>query len=277
MTHLVDVEALNLRSQPAIAPNNRLGILHLGQAVEMIEGGTDKWHFVQTKLNKADVKGFVAVEIPAQPATGFVPHPSLRTPVSGAREALVSAAIEQWLRFAKGMGRENADPFYRFVGEMWKAIKIPNLDGKDVDTPWSAAAISFMVRNAAASFSSYSKFKFAAAHSKYMHDSIVQREKKNALAPFWGFELHEALPQIGDIVGRWREIPRTFQDAATSDSFKSHSDIVVSVSSDFVLTIGGNVRNSMGIGRYPKMPSEHLSGAEGAIILMVNQVDSDVA
>ncbi|MDO8777612.1 MAG: DUF2272 domain-containing protein [Burkholderiaceae bacterium] len=272
MTHFVDVEALNLRSQSGIAPNNRLGILHLGQLVQVLDGGTEKWHKVRTKLNETDVEGFVAMEIPAQPATGFVPHPSLRNPVSDAREVLVAAAIKQWLRFAKGLGRENIDPFYKYVGEMWKALKV-NLDGKDVDTPWSAAAISFMVQIAATSLPSYAKFKFAAAHSKYMHDSIVKRNRGDTSVPFWGVQLHEALPQIGDIVGRWREVPRTFQDAATSDSFKSHSDVIVSVSPDFVLAIGGNISNSVGISRYPKMPSGHLSSSEGAIILMVNQAD----
>lgn len=270
MAHFVDVEALNLRSGPEVNASNRIGLLHLGQSVDIIDGGTDKWHKVRVSLGGEDVEGFVAKDISAQPVTGFVSHPSLREPVSDAREALVAAAVGQWLRFEKGQGKENVDPFFKFVGEMWKAIGI-KLDGKDVDVPWSAAAISFMVRNAAATFPSYGKFKFAAAHSKYMHDSIVKRSKGDTSVPFWGFRLHEALPQIGDIVGRWREVPRTFQDAVVSDSFKSHTDIIVSVSPDFVLAIGGNISNSASISRYPKNPSGHLSEAQGAIILMVNQ------
>lgn len=271
MPHLVDIEALNLRSSPEVASGNRLGVLHLGQPVEILEGGTQDWHKVRVAGTGGPKEGFVAKSISAQPITGFVPHPSLREPVSDSREALVAAAIKQWLRFAMGQGKETTDPFFKFVGEMWKAIGL-KLDGKDADVPWSAAAISFMVRDAAEAFPGYKKFKFAAAHSKYMHDSVRKRKTEDASAPFWGFQLHEALPQIGDIVGRWREVPRTFQDVETSDAFKSHSDIIVSVNPDFVLAIGGNISNSVSISKYPKRPSGHLSDAEGAIILMANQV-----
>ena len=271
MTHFVDVEALNFRSAPEVNPSNRKAVLHIGQPVEVLDGGNQDWHKIRVDLDDGTTEGFVAKVITAQPATGFVSHPSLRESVSDAREALVAAAIAQWLRFAKGQGKENIDPFFKFVGEMWKGISI-KLDGKDVDVPWSAAAISFMVRQAAALFPGYGKFKFAAAHSKYMHDSIVKRNKDDSSVPFWGFRLDEALPQIGDIVGRWREVPRTFQDAVVSDSFKSHTDIIISVSPDFVLAIGGNISNSVSISRYPKTASGHLSDAQGAIILMVNQM-----
>lgn len=271
MLHFVDIEALNFRSSPEVLPDNRLDVLPLGQAVDVLEGGTQDWHRVRVESAGDSTEGFVARTISAQPATGFLPRPSLRAPVSAAREALIAAATRQWLRFARGQGKENADPFFKFVGEMWKAIGI-KLDGKDVDVPWSAAAISFMVRDAAESVPGYKKFKFAAAHSKYMHDSVRKRKSEDASAPFWGFPLHEALPQIGDIVGRWREVPRTFQDVESSDSFKSHSDIIVSIQPDFVLAIGGNINNSVSISKYPKEPSGYLSGSEGAIVLMVNQL-----
>jgi hypothetical protein len=38
------------------------------------------------------------------------------------------------------------------------------------------------------------------------HDSIVTRAANDTGAPFWGFQLTEAMPQIGDIVGKWREV-----------------------------------------------------------------------
>jgi len=271
MAHFVDVEALNFRSAPEVNPGNRKAVLHIGQAVEVLGGGAQEWHQVRVDLADGPADGFIAKVIAAQPVTGFLARPSLREPVSEAREELVATAIAQWLRFSKGQGKENVDPFFKFVGEMWKGIGI-KLDGKDVDVPWSAAAISFMARKASARFPVYGKFKFAAAHSKYMHDSIMKRKSGSTDVPFWGFRLDEALPEIGDIVGRWREVPRTFQDAVVSDSFKSHTDIIISVSPDYVLAIGGNIRNSVSISRYPKTASGHLSDAEGAIILMVNQL-----
>jgi hypothetical protein len=259
----VDLEALNLRSEPVTIPATRIGVLHLAQRVE--------------ELGPAEAAGWVKVraEVDGEAREGVVKgeidgRPSLREPVSAAREALVGEAIGEWLRFEKGLGLEHHDPFFRFVGEMWQAIGLA-LDGKDRDTPWSAAAISFMVRNAAGRAPKYGAFRFAPSHSKYMHDSIAKRKAGDAGAPFWGFRLHERRPQIGDIVGRWRETPRDFDDAETSDSFKSHTDIIVSVSPDFVLAIGGNVRQSVSITRYEKTGAGFLAAEDGVFIHMVNQ------
>ena len=152
---------------------------------------------------------------------------------------------------------------------MWQAIG-QDLDGKDRDVPWSAAAISFIVRQAGTEFETYRRFKFAAAHSRYLHDSIVKRNAADQRAPFWGFRLHERRPAIGDIVARWRETPRTFDDAVHSDSFKSHTDIIISISPDFVLAMGGNVQQSMNITRYKKTPSGFVAADGEAMMLMVN-------
>jgi hypothetical protein len=270
MTHFVDLEALNLRATPGVALDNQIARLHLGQPVDLLDGPPAEWLRVRAAVDGQAREGFVKAQIDAQPATGFLPRASLRAAVSPAREALVAAAIRQWLRFEKGQGRETAEPFFRFVGEMWQAIG-QSLDGRDTDVPWSAAAISFMVRDAARDFPAYASFRFAAAHSRYIHQSIVRRRQSDTSAPFWGHELHEALPQIGDIVARWRETPRDFADAEASDSFKSHTDIIVSISPDFVLALGGNVGNSVRLTRYDKRPSGHLDASQGVIALMVNR------
>lgn len=270
MIKYVDVEALNLRSQPVVSPATRKALLHLGQRVETLaDAPADGWWRVRTEVDGAPQEGFVKAVIAAQPATGFVEQASLREPVSDAREALVAEAVGQWKRFAFGQGKEHHDPFAGFIAEMWRAIG-QNLSGRDRDIPWSAAAISFMVRKAGERVGMYRNFRFAPAHSKYMHDSIKQRRAGNTAAPFWGFELHERRPQIGDIVGYWRETPREFADAEAFDSFKSHTDIVVSVGTDVVLGIGGNVSDSVGITRYRKQPAGFLSDDKGVFILMAN-------
>ena len=56
-----------------------------------------------------------------------------------------------------------------------------------------------------------------------------------------------------------------------SEVFKSHSDIIVSVSPDFVLAIGGNVSHSVNITRYEKTASGFLTGKDEVFMLMVNQ------
>lgn len=262
----IDVESLNLRSSPSSSsPANRIGTLYLGHPVDEIGPATvPGWTEVKTMIDDTNHTGVVKSAIDG--------IPSLRDPVAPAREALAAQAIKEWLRFERGQGKEHHSPFYKFVGEMWQAIGM-DLNGKDRDVPWSAAAISFMVRNAGddSKFPKYKSFKFAAAHSRYMHDSIVQRDKNNNNAPFWGFQLHEKRPQIGDIVGKWRVTRRDFEDARAGDGFKSHSDIIVSIRNDHVLAIGGNVSDSVSITRYEKIPVGFLAAVNKVFMLMVNQ------
>lgn len=263
---IVDIEALNFRSTPDSSTlTNRIGILHLGQPVEEIGPATKPgWLEIEAEIEGTTKRGVVKAEIDGLS--------SLRETVSAEREALVAQAIKEWVRFEKGQGLEFTDPFFKFVGEMWRAIGQPDLDGKDRDVPWSAAAISFMVRHAGNAAPKYNKFKFAASHARYMHDSIVKRKANDTTVPFWGFRLHEKHPEIGDIVGKWRETPRDFDDAAHRDDFKSHSDIIVSLRPDFVLAIGGNVAQSVSITRYEKTGAGFLAAKDNVFIHMVNQV-----
>jgi len=258
----VNLEALNLRTAPQISPSNRLGVLHLGQAVTpQGEPDTAGWIKVAATLAGTDQSGFVKAEIDGQP--------SLRDPVSASREALVSIVIQQWLRFERGLGQEYSDPFYKYVGEMWKAIG-QNLDGKDRDVPWSAAFISFAVRQSAQTIAKYDNFKFAAAHARYIHDAISRRNRGDNAAPYWGHRLHERAPAIGDMVGRWRETPRDYDDAEKNDSFKSHCDIIVNVRPDSVLAIGGNVGQSVSLTRYAKTGAGFLAPENGTFVHLVN-------
>lgn len=259
MLMYVDVEALNFRSKPEVSPATKLGVLHQCQPVEVLgDAELQGWVRLKAKIDGAEQEGVVNASF-------------LRAPVTDAREALIAEAIREWLRFEKGLGREMDDPFAGFVGEMWQAIGL-DLDGRDRDVPWSAAAISFMVRNAGESFPKYRDFRFAAAHARYIHDSIAKRETNDEATPFWGFRLHERRPELGDMVCRWRETPRDFDDARVSDSFKSHCDIIVRITADEVFAIGGNVGHSVSITRYDKTPSGFLADSRAVFAHLVNRV-----
>lgn len=177
---------------------------------------------------------------------GVVSGKFLRRPESDAKEALLSATAKEWIRFERGQGKEDQVPFFRFVGEMWQALG-SDLDGKDKDAPWSAAFISFVVRKA-----NYQGFRFAAAHSSYIHDAIVKRQQGVDDAPFSGFRLNEHRLELGDLVCQWRKIPQTFDSAAIQDWFKSHCDVVVELKDTFVRAIGGNVKESVLMKRYSR-------------------------
>ncbi len=149
---------------------------------------------------------------------------------------------------------------------MWQALGM-DLDGKDRDQPWSAAFISFVVRNAG-----YQGFRFAAAHARYIHNAIVNQQQGAVAAPFWGFRLTEHRPKLGDLVCQWREIPRTFAEAAEKDSFKSHCDVVVELNDTFVRAIGGNVKQSVAMKTFSLNAGGFLKNANRVFAILRNNL-----
>ena len=229
----VKTESLNLRSSPEIKDGNIITSLPLAQAVEVVDGNpANRFWEVTTIVNGSTLKGFVSAAF-------------LRQPVSAAKEALISAAVKELLRFDRGDKLEFEDPQYKYVGEYWSKIGL-SLDGKDRDQPWSAAFISFVARAAG-----YNDFKFAPAHSTYVYDAVNKRKSNVTTAPFWGFNINEHKPQLGDLVCRWRENLITSIDSLPSGGFKSHCDIVVEIRDSEVRTLGGNVNHSVSITPYP--------------------------
>ncbi|WP_009629938.1 DUF2272 domain-containing protein [Synechocystis sp. PCC 7509] len=131
----VKTDSLNLRNSPEIKDGNIITALPLAQEVEVVNGNpTDRFWEVKTVVN-------------GNTLTGFASAAFLRQPVSAAKEALISAAVKEWLRFERGDKLENQDPQYKYVGEYWSKIG-SSFTGRDRDQPWSAAFISFVARAA---------------------------------------------------------------------------------------------------------------------------------
>ena len=247
MQKFVNVETVNLRSVASTDANAPIGALMLGQSVDDLGDGPPGWHHVRVQQGRKKLEGF-SVEGLADSRFKWTTakRPTLRDPAAPAREALVAAAVEQWLRFDKGSGQEDVEPYSGFIGKMWQAFG-ENYTGK-TNVPWSAVAISLMVRNAAQNFSGYAEFKESAGHSRYIWDAIKKAASGDTSAPFWGVRLPMARPQVGDIIGNWRNVPFTFDqylNAATDPETPSHADIVVAVGPEVALAIGGNVKNSV--------------------------------
>ncbi|MGY6707883.1 MAG: DUF2272 domain-containing protein [Rhizobiaceae bacterium] len=233
-TKHVNSDSLNMRSSPRVAGDNIVAMLTKAQEVTLLEAESDGWVPARAQVNGSTHEGYVAARY-------------LRDPVGAAQEALIAAAIAEWLRFDRGAGKEHHSPYYQYVGEMWRAINL-NLDGQDRDQPWSAAFISWVVRQ---SGEAYEGFKHAAAHARYIHDSIRKRQS-NVASPFWGFRLNEHKVQLGDLVCQWRVHARTFDDAARHDSFFSHCDVVVELDGGRVRALGGNVNDSVRFKNYSR-------------------------
>ena len=225
---------LNLRSAPRVRPDTLIGQLLYGEPMmEVADSSTAGWSKVKAKIQTGEVK------------EGYVATRYLRESVSDGKENLMYNGIKEWQRFDYGQAKEFMDPYYKYVGEMWQSIQM-DLDGRDRDVPWSAAFISFVVRNAGPG---YAGFTFAAAHARYIHDAIHQRIT-GTQSPFWGYRLQEEKPQLGDMVCAWREVRTDFDHAKNHRYFKSHCDIIIEIKQANVKAIGGNVSNSVAIKNY---------------------------
>lgn len=107
--------------------------------------------------------------------------------------------------------------------------------------PWSAVFVSWCVKQAGATST---EFKFAAAHSVFVHDAI------NNPRAFKGFDIPSRKVEIGDIIQNNRNgTMHDFAFARANDQYASHSAIVVETGKDtggkYALTIGGNEGDSI--------------------------------
>jgi hypothetical protein len=228
----VKTDGLNVRNAPTVSDGNILSSLPLGQTVEVTAGDTEqKWWKIRTV-------------IAGEMTDGFVSSKYLRRPVDAQVELLMGKAVQEWLRFKRGDGKENVPPYSQYVGEYWNAIGL-DLDGKDRDQAWSAAFISYIVRKAGYG----SSFPYSAAHSRYI-DSAIEKREGHQPSAFWGYRLNEWKPQLGDLVCKWRESPVTFNNRPHG-GYKSHCDLVVEVRDNEVRALGGNVSDSVTLSVFP--------------------------
>ena len=254
---------LNLRSAPERDAPNIIGQFSFLQRIE---------------VNAEDQEnGFVhcsGTTTAGQEIEGYVSGKLVRPLLSTQREALLDQVFMEHERFRHGLGKEHLPPFSKYVGEMWRALKIP-LDGTDRDQPWSAAAISFMVRRAR---DAYANFAFSQSHSKFTHAAIQAGKKRDPKAPFWGYDLYEKKPSPCDIVVRDNpDIAPTvdFHYASENRSYRSHSDIIVHIDSEAqkAIAIGGNVGHSVAITEYDLAPGDYLAATRHTFALLVNRAD----
>ena len=114
-----------------------------------------------------------------------------------------------------------------------------------VSVPWSAVFVSWCVKKAGATAS---EFKFAAAHSIFVHKAI--QNARAGAGVFHGVELSAEPPEVADIIQNNRGgSAHDFAFAASHTDYASHSAIVVEVGEDavgrYALTVGGNEGNSI--------------------------------
>ena len=110
---------------------------------------------------------------------------------------------------------------------------------------WSAVGISYVFKKA--EFSK-TEFPFSQAHSTWIRKFVAARKDGDASALYHAFRLHEAAPDVGDMVG-YTYAKTTFEKAQAyydkTGPYPSHTDIVVAKRPDEIDVIGFNVLDSV--------------------------------
>ncbi|ADU69796.1 DUF2272 domain-containing protein [Pantoea sp. At-9b] len=177
--------------------------------------------------------------------------------------SLLSICKDEYAIFHFGQLKESDNAVYNRVGDYWKSIPVYDIDGRTTlidkkghpyNPAWSAAFISFIIRTAGAG----ETFKYAQAHCHYIEFSR-KAKKNNIPSAYYAVAPDSAVPSVGDIICSGREYATNYSFEQAELAYKadghypSHGDIVVDVNREhgYVLTIGGNVSNSVNQKKLP--------------------------
>lgn len=168
-----------------------------------------------------------AVAGPAPPAA----------PAARAARSIVAIAKAEFDRF-HGID-EGAEPLRSRIADYYEAGGgSRNLDPTLDENAWSAAFVSFCVKQSGATAD---QFKFSLSHSVFVHAAIANAEAHRGM--FLGHRISEHAPKLGDLVHHNRSGGTlSFDFAREHTGYPSHSCIVV----DFEMRNG--VRNAVTIG-----------------------------
>ncbi len=158
------------------------------------------------------------------------------------QKKLATLAQSQYDKFH--LLRENQEPLSTQVKAYWQGI---GLAFPGVGEAWSAVFVSWCVKNAGATGT---QFKFAAAHSRFVHAAIANANAGSGV--FHGRRPSEYAPKTGDILHNNRAGNHfDFDFARANKEYKSHSAIVIEVGTDnrgrYLRTVGGNEADSVGM------------------------------
>lgn len=211
-----------------------------GRVADLSNGLADKLGL------KTDDECIVQIPLPTAAAAAaaglpsFAATPSLAGLTGGFVDRLVSIAQAEYQQFHTFV---EADPPLRAeIERFWKAL---GWTFPGVSTPWSAVFISYCVQSAGATAA---EFQFDPMHSVFVHAAI-----QNALANtgvFRASPIDQCQPKPGDIIQNNRDGGTvTYDQAAQTDHYVSHSAVVVDIGEDQnglrALTIGGNESDSI--------------------------------
>ena len=179
---------------------------------------------------------------PTTSATPSAPVSSPKPPAGSSKlkRRIVEVANQEWQRWQRGRTQEDDPGIRKVLEDYWRTGVgwLPDDPKWWSKYPWSAAFISWVIRQAGAG----NDFSYSAAHAVYVAAARDNRLANNS-NPFKAYRTSEVAPQPGDLVCKRR------QDGVTYDNVRgghlTHCDVVTAVKGNKLETIGGNVSDSV--------------------------------
>lgn len=160
--------------------------------------------------------------------------------LSSLRQRVVTIATAECHRWRNGSLVESNSQMHPAIEEYWATgvgVNIRNQQRDFWNIPWSAAFISYVMRQAGVS-----GFRFSGAHIEYCIGA--KNNRVNNTGQVKAYRVTEVQPQLGDIVvARRSDSIATYENMASG--MKTHGDIVVSRTPGNIEVIGGNVSQSV--------------------------------
>jgi hypothetical protein len=169
----------------------------------------------------------------------------------GFKEDLVQTALQELNFWMTGNFREcvqnipaNQQQGSKRVAKYWKdGLGERNLNGC-INVAWSAAFICWCMRQAQMPIAD---FAFSAGHHAYIRWAINNTKMNKPGKTYYGQRLNSYEPKPGDLIAQWRKVrsgapdPNISFDIQPDDFYPSHCDIVVEVTANSIVGVGGNV------------------------------------
>lgn len=153
------------------------------------------------------------------------------------KNKIAKLAVDELNYWNNGTIKEGNAKTMQRLRDYWKqGTKVNASDSYYINTAWSAAFISYIMRKAGAG----DQFKYATAHSKYINQGKANRINK--IKTFQTFRKTEVPVTVGDLICYPRTEGVSYD---TKGDYYAHCDIVTEVTKGKAYAIGGNVSNSV--------------------------------
>ena len=144
-----------------------------------------------------------------------------------------------------GKWEDDGEPYAVRVNWYWRAVGKPQWTGNTCEQPWSAAFISWIMRE-----SGVPAYLFPPEDAHWAYLTWIARNEGDPYAALVPHSIGEYRPQPGDLICATRgnggmPFPGESFHSVLLHHRKLHCDLVVEKKGDILGAIGGNVRNSV--------------------------------